>query len=82
MHPTSGLPTKVTDSINPDLVLFTSTMSSAHAARQQLDRLFAFDAAFSVLFGALSILAPHGFLAALAGGFYNHSVHETLRYVL
>ena len=79
LHPTSGLPTKVTDSINPDPALFTSTMSSAHAARQQLDRLLAFDAVFSLIFGALSILAPHGFLAALTGGFYNHSVHETLR---
>ncbi|CAJ1953616.1 unnamed protein product [Cylindrotheca closterium] len=54
-------------------------MNSAHAARQQLDRIFAFDAAFSLIFGALAILAPHGILTALAGGFYNHSVHETLR---
>ena len=54
-------------------------MNSAHAARQQLDRLFAFDAGFSLVFGVLALVAPHGILAALAGGFYNHSVHETLR---
>lgn len=50
-------------------------------ARQQLDRLFALDAYASVIFGVLSLLAPHGVLASLAGGSYNHSVHETLRYV-
>jgi hypothetical protein len=49
--------------------------------RQQLDNLFAFDAAFSVMFGTLALLAPHGLVSKLAGG-YNHSVHETLRYVI
>jgi hypothetical protein len=46
--------------------------------REQLDRLFAFDAAFSVIFGSLALLAPHGVVSKIAGG-YNHSVHETLR---
>eukprot|EP00934_Nitzschia_sp_Nitz4_P002170 Nitzschia sp. Nitz4//scaffold11_size288233//171126//171652//NITZ4_000785-RA/size288233-snap-gene-0.51-mRNA-1//-1//CDS//3329534107//2170//frame0 len=46
--------------------------------REQLDRLFSFDAGFSVVFGSLALLAPHGLLSALSGG-YNHSVHETLR---
>jgi hypothetical protein len=48
-------------------------------AREHLDRLFAFDAATSVFFGALSLLAPHGLLRKLGGGFYNHDVHELLR---
>ena len=50
--------------------------------RQQLDNLFAFDAAFSVIFGTLALLAPHGMVSKLSGGGYNHSVHETLRYVV
>jgi hypothetical protein len=50
--------------------------------REQLDRLFAFDAGFSVVFGTLALIAPHGVLLKLSGGSYNHSVHETLRYVL
>jgi hypothetical protein len=54
---------------------------NASQAREQLDRLFSFDAAFSVVFGTLSLVAPHGILSKLAGGSYNHSVHETLRYV-
>lgn len=33
-------------------------------------------------FGILSLFAPHFFIAQLAGGSYNHAVHETLRYVL
>jgi uncharacterized membrane protein (DUF2068 family) len=49
--------------------------------RAQLDRLFAFDAGFSVIFGSLSLIAPHGLLTWMGGGSYNHSVHETLRYV-
>jgi len=44
-----------------------------------LDRLLAFDAGASVIFGVLSLVAPHGFLAKLGGGFYNHDVHEILR---
>jgi hypothetical protein len=50
-------------------------------ARDQLDRLLAFDAASSVIFGVLSILAPHGVLVKIGGGFYNHDVHEILRCV-
>lgn len=46
--------------------------------REQLDSLFAFDAAFSVVFGALALVAPHGVVSHLGVG-YNHSVHETLR---
>lgn len=46
--------------------------------RQQLDNLFAFDAAFSVVFGSLALVAPHGIVTRIAGS-YNHSVHETLR---
>jgi hypothetical protein len=56
--------------------LFFEVMDSP---REQLDRLFAFDAAFSVVFGSLAVLAPHGVVSTLGGG-YNHSVHETLRY--
>jgi hypothetical protein len=48
--------------------------------RVQLDRLFAFDAAISVVFGLLALLAPHGIISKIGGG-YNHSVHETLRFV-
>lgn len=62
-----------------DLSRRKATMNSSHAAREELDRLFSFDAAFSLLFGSLALLAPHGVLQTLSGGFYNHSVHETLR---
>ena len=48
-------------------------------ARQQLDRLFAFDAAVSVVFGVIALMTPHGILTKMSGGEYNHSVHETLR---
>lgn len=50
-------------------------------ARQQLDQLFAFDAATSVMFGIISLLLPHGILSRFVTGAenYNHSVHETLR---
>ena len=47
--------------------------------RQQLDRLFAVDAFASMVFGILSIVAPHGAMAKIGGGSYNHAVHETLR---
>ena len=49
--------------------------------REQLDRLFAFDAGLSLTFGITALMTPHGVIAALAGGMYNHSVHETLRCV-
>jgi hypothetical protein len=48
-------------------------------ARTQLDRLFAVDAAASVVFGVLSLLSPHGVLTSVSGGMYSHGVHETLR---
>lgn len=54
---------------------------NASQARAQLDRLFSFDAGFSLIFGTLSLIAPHGILATFSGGSYNHYVHETLRYV-
>jgi len=47
--------------------------------REQLDRLFAFDAIFSIVFGTISLLAPHGVISKISAGGYNHSVHETLR---
>jgi hypothetical protein len=50
-------------------------------ARQQLDRLLAFDAVTSVTFGVLSLIAPHGVLVKIGGGLYNHDVHEVLRCV-
>mmetsp|Transcript_7537 Transcript_7537/g.18217 ORF Transcript_7537/g.18217 Transcript_7537/m.18217 type:complete len:153 (+) Transcript_7537:228-686(+) len=53
--------------------------SSSRSPREQLDRLFAFDAVCSAVFGVLALLAPHGIMAKIAGGSYNHSVHETLR---
>jgi len=48
-------------------------------AREQLDRLLAIDSGTSIAFGVLSLLAPHGVLKELGGGFYNHDVHEILR---
>jgi hypothetical protein len=48
--------------------------------RVQLDRLFAFDAAISVVFGLCALLVPHGIVSKIGGG-YNHNVHETLRFV-
>jgi hypothetical protein len=56
---------------------------TVHQTRAHLDKLFAVDAVCSVGFGVLALLAPHGFWQELHGivGEYNHSVHETLRYV-
>ena len=50
-----------------------------NSAREQLDRLFAFDAGASFVFGILALLAPHGVLTFVNGGLYSHGVHETLR---
>jgi hypothetical protein len=47
--------------------------------REQLDRLFAFDAVVSGIFGVIALLAPHGVIAKISEGGYNHSVHETFR---
>jgi hypothetical protein len=54
-----------------------------HQTRKHLDQLFAIDAVCSVMFGVIALLAPHGVWQGLSGivGGYNHSVHETLRYV-
>jgi len=46
--------------------------------RKRLDQLFLFDAIASVFLGATSLLAPHGLIRALSGG-YNHNAHEALR---
>ena len=59
------------------LEVISNTMTQI--IRQRLDQLFAFDACSSAVFGVLALLAPHGVLQQLGGGFYNHSVHETLR---
>lgn len=53
-------------------------MIDTAASRRQLDQLFLFDASLSVLFGVLSLLAPHGVVAAIQGS-YNHDAHEVLR---
>ena len=60
----------------------TSTAAIASTYRNQrhlLDQLYATDAILSWSFGIISLFAPHIFIAQLAGGSYNHSVHETLR---
>lgn len=56
-------------------------MVNPSSTRKKLDQLFALDSFTSVIFGLLALLAPHGILTQLGGGFYNHSVHETLRCV-
>jgi hypothetical protein len=56
-----------------------NNLINTHNARQQLDRLFAFDAVASVVFGVAALLTPHAILTKMSGGEYNHSVHETLR---
>ena len=47
-------------------------------ARKQLDNLFLLDATASLILGGIALLAPHGFIQALSGG-YNHNTHEALR---
>eukprot|EP00532_Pseudo-nitzschia_australis_P006739 CAMPEP_0168170266 /NCGR_PEP_ID=MMETSP0139_2-20121125/4086_1 /TAXON_ID=44445 /ORGANISM="Pseudo-nitzschia australis, Strain 10249 10 AB" /LENGTH=148 /DNA_ID=CAMNT_0008087753 /DNA_START=60 /DNA_END=506 /DNA_ORIENTATION=- len=54
-------------------------MLRSHSPREQLDRLFAFDAVCSAVFGILALLAPHGLISKVSAGGYNHSVHETFR---
>lgn len=58
--------------------------NAASSARQNLDRLFAFDAVSSIVFGALALTIPHFlvekfFLANDNRNDYNHSVHEVVR---
>jgi hypothetical protein len=48
--------------------------------RKQLDNILLVDACASLIFGALALLTPHGFITYLAGGTYNHGAHEALRY--
>ena len=50
-----------------------------YTTRKQLDNLLYFDSLLSVIFGAISLLTPHGFLAKINGGSYNHNAHESLR---
>ena len=59
----------------------SNTNFTMNKPRQNLDKIFAIDAILSSVFGVLALLAPHGVLTFLSGGFYNHSVHETLRSV-
>lgn len=47
--------------------------------RRQLDLLFLIDAVASVIFGLLSLLAPHSIIANLSEKGYNHEAHEMLR---
>jgi hypothetical protein len=61
----------------------TITAKQQHNQRVALDKLYAIDSIVSVMFGVATLVAPHVFLAAITtGGEYNHSVHETLRYVV
>ena len=54
-------------------------MADRHqSTRQQLDKLFFLDAIVSLVLGGISLLAPHGIIQALSGG-YNHSTHEVFR---
>mmetsp|Transcript_22063 Transcript_22063/g.31014 ORF Transcript_22063/g.31014 Transcript_22063/m.31014 type:complete len:158 (+) Transcript_22063:332-805(+) len=48
-------------------------------ARNQLDKLFFLDSILSLSFGMFSLLSPHGMLAWINGGGYNHDTHELLR---
>ena len=46
--------------------------------RQQLDRLLLLDAIVSLFLGGIALLAPHGLVQAVSGG-YNHNTHEVFR---
>ena len=55
-------------------------MDSHQSSRESLDKLFCLDSIASFVFGAVSLLTPHGFFIALVGSNnYNHTAHETLR---
>lgn len=54
-------------------------MSNHLDRRRHLDLLFLVDAAVSLLFGTVALLAPHGLLQRIVGGVYNHDAHEILR---
>ena len=75
--------------VDPDTITHSAlgtrtinTTTTMNKPRQNLDQLFALDAILSVILGSLALLSPHGVLTFLSGGFYNHSVHETLRSVV
>ena len=56
--------------------------TSTRDQRRLLDQIYSTDAILSMTFGIVALLAPHIFITKLfTGGSYNHSVHETLRYV-
>jgi hypothetical protein len=62
--------------------MLTSTANQQLEHRNQrlwLDQLYAADAVLSLVFGVVALTIPHIFIARLAGGSYNHAVHETLR---
>jgi hypothetical protein len=59
-----------------------ATSTTNRDQRRLLDQLYTTDAIASMTFGLVALLAPHIFIAQFTGGAYNHSVHETLRYVL
>lgn len=46
--------------------------------QQQLNKVFLIDSVASLIFGSVSLLAPHGFVSFISGG-YNHNTHEALR---
>eukprot|EP00591_Stephanopyxis_turris_P008965 CAMPEP_0195529788 /NCGR_PEP_ID=MMETSP0794_2-20130614/32432_1 /TAXON_ID=515487 /ORGANISM="Stephanopyxis turris, Strain CCMP 815" /LENGTH=150 /DNA_ID=CAMNT_0040661147 /DNA_START=167 /DNA_END=619 /DNA_ORIENTATION=- len=54
-------------------------MADHTGPRRRLDQLFFLDAITSVIFGVLSLIAPHRAVSALSEGGYSHSTHEALR---
>lgn len=58
--------------------LATVTMDRHQTTRKQLDSLLLLDALVSIFLGGTSLLAPHGFVAALSTE-YSHNTHEALR---
>lgn len=66
----------------------SSNFQSISLSREALDRLFAFDAIGSMIFGIIALLMPHFLVTKLflssstieqGGNNYNHSVHEMVR---
>lgn len=47
--------------------------------RRYLDLLFSVDALFSLAFGVVALLTPHGIIQRIGGGEYSHSAHEIFR---
>jgi len=48
-------------------------------SRKRLDDIFMLDAGFSMLFGVITLVAPHSSIAYMSGGAYYQSTHEALR---